>query len=162
MASFAIAVNLLLVHEGGYVNDPADRGGETKYGISKRSYPHHDIGRLTKQDAKDIYFDDFWDRLHCDQITSQAVANVFLDFAANAGVNRAIKTMQIVTGVTIDGIIGPITLGAINEMDGENLAMKFTLRRIHFYTGLSLKRKSQRKFLAGWIARSLDSVFTSH
>ena len=61
-ARFLKAFEKVLRHEGGYVNDPLDLGGETKYGISKRSYPHLDIKNLTLDQAKQIYFRDFWQR----------------------------------------------------------------------------------------------------
>lgn len=60
MEKFREALNFTLVWEGGYVNNPKDPGGETKYGISKRRYPHLDIKNLTLQQAKDLYYQDYW------------------------------------------------------------------------------------------------------
>ena len=59
MEHFSEIIPIVLRHEGGYVNDPLDKGGETNYGISKRSYPHLDIHSLTLADAKTIYKRDF-------------------------------------------------------------------------------------------------------
>lgn len=159
MAEFLKAIDGILEREGGYVNDPKDRGGETKYGISKQSYPCLDIADLTKQDAVDIYCEDFWVPLCADQIVKQIVANVLFDFAVNTGRRRAIKLMQQILCVTIDGMIGPITIGAINSADGEKTAMQYTLQRIQFYADLASRRKSQRKFLSGWINRALKALY---
>ena len=60
MELFDKAMNFVGLMEGGYVNDPIDKGGETKYGISKRSYPNLDIKNLTKEQAREIYYKDFW------------------------------------------------------------------------------------------------------
>lgn len=159
MAEFLKAIDGVLEREGGYVKDPSDRGGETKYGISKRSYPHLDIADLTKQDAVDIYCEDFWVPLCAGQIVKQIVANVFFDFSVNTGRTRATKLMQQIICVPIDGIIGPITIGAINSADGEKTAMQYTLQRIQFYSDLASGRKSQKKFLAGWINRALSALY---
>lgn len=159
MAEFLKAIDGILDREGGYVNDPSDRGGETKYGISKRSYPFLDIADLTRQDAIDIYCEDFWVPLCADQIVKQIVANVLFDFAVNTGRRRSIKLIQQITCVPIDGMIGPITIGAINSADGEKLAMQYTLQRIQFYSTLASSRKSQRKFLTGWIKRALSALY---
>jgi len=159
MAEFLKAIDGVLDREGGYVKDPSDRGGETKFGISKRSYPYLDIADITKQDAIDIYCEDFWVPLCAGQIVKQILANVFFDFAVNSGRTRATKLMQQILFVPIDGMIGPITIGAINSADGEKTAMQYTLQRIQFYNDLASSRKSQRKFLAGWIKRALSALY---
>jgi lysozyme family protein len=82
--SFDAAVDLVLVHEGGYVNDPADPGGETNFGISKRAYPMLNIRLLTVADAQAIYKSDYWTQVMADA-PSQAVANCALDCAVNQG-----------------------------------------------------------------------------
>ena len=58
--TFEEAFSRLMGHEGGYSNDPLDPGGETNWGISKRSYPNVDITNLTRAEAKVIYREDFW------------------------------------------------------------------------------------------------------
>lgn len=83
-SAFAIVVN----HEGGYVNNPADPGGETKYGISKRAYPTLDIANLTLEDAKAIYKRDYWDALNLDSEPYDHALCLF-DCAVNQGVGRA-------------------------------------------------------------------------
>jgi lysozyme family protein len=90
---FALAVEFVLSREGGYVNDPQDPGGETKCGISKRSYPTLDIANMTKQQAIAIYKRDFWDRCHCDAYDYPLALAVF-DTAVNCGVGKAIAWVK--------------------------------------------------------------------
>src|SRR5690606_34526085 len=82
---FAVAVEVVLRHEGGYVHDPADPGGETNWGISKRSYPHLDIASLTREQAIEIYRRDWWNRHGYDRIKSLDVAVKTFDLAVNMG-----------------------------------------------------------------------------
>lgn len=109
------AFDLLMLNEGGYVNDPNDSGGQTKYGISKKAYPDLDIKNLTIAQAMEIYRKDYWDRCKCDYIPDALSVAVF-DFAVNSGVKTAIKKLQIALGVKADGIIGNQTLGACNRL----------------------------------------------
>lgn len=109
------AFQVLMDNEGGYVNDPKDLGGETKYGISKKAYPDLDIKNLTIAQAMEIYRKDYWDRCKCDYIPDALSVAVF-DFAVNSGIKTAIKKLQIALGVTADGIIGNQTVGACNRL----------------------------------------------
>ena len=84
-APFDLAFDRLIGHEGGYVNDPDDPGGETKWGISKRSYPHLDIAALTREEAREIYLRDFWSRINADRLPF-SIAYQLLDFAINSGI----------------------------------------------------------------------------
>lgn len=158
MASFERAIGNVLELEKGYSNDPADRGGETKFGISKRSYPHLNIRDLTRQDAEDILHIDYWDRLWCDMVVGQKIAALMFDFAVTSGVRVSTKAVQSLVNVKIDGFIGPVTLAAINSTDQEILALRFTLERIRYYSAVAAGRASQRKFLAGWINRALAAL----
>jgi lysozyme family protein len=156
VAQFNQAIETVLSHEGGYVDHPDDPGGETKYGISKRSYPDLDIKNLTIEEAKEIYHRDFWEPIKGDSIQSQDVATNLLDYAVNAGVRRASRTIQKLTGAAQDGRIGPQTLEAISRHDGLNLNLRLVLDRVEFYTELAAKRSEFRAFLVGWIRRALS------
>lgn len=106
--------------EGGYVNDPKDHGGETKYGISKRSYPKLDIKNLSLEQAKAIYYMDFWIPLKLDQITDAQIAEEIFDTAVNCGTKAAVKIAQealrfIGEDIDIDGIIGDVTIARLNK-----------------------------------------------
>lgn len=88
MSFFDSAFTLVIGSEGGYVNDPADPGGETKYGISKRVYPNEDILNLSLERAKAIYLKDYWNALGCDSL-AWGPAYVLFDCAVNQGVGAA-------------------------------------------------------------------------
>lgn len=87
--SFEQAFDLVIGHEGGYVNDPQDPGGETKFGISKRAYPNLDIKNLTIEQAREIYLRDYWLGAGCDHIADAAMAILLFDCAVNQGIARA-------------------------------------------------------------------------
>lgn len=116
---FDIAVEIILKHEGGYVNHPDDPGGETNFGISKRAYPDVDIAKLSKNDAKAIYKADYWDRIRGDDLPL-AVGICVVDYAVNSGVSRASKALQHVCTAGKDGIIGPHSLHAIHVTCNDN------------------------------------------
>jgi len=113
MANFDQAIPQVLANEGGYVNDPKDPGGETNFGISKRTYPNVDIKNLTKEQAEAIYRRDFW---LFDGLTSQLVANKLFDAYVNERHN-AIRWAQEIVGTEVDGIYGGDTEHHINLMD---------------------------------------------
>lgn len=88
MNDFERAFKFLIGEEGGYVNNPADPGGETKYGISKKSYPDVDIAALTVEAAKGIYKRDYWDTLGLDS-RPYGPALCLFDCGVNQGIARA-------------------------------------------------------------------------
>lgn len=134
MSNYETAINRLLGNEGGYVNDPADPGGETNWGISKRSYPGISIKDLTRDQAVALYRRDFWDRA---ALESQPLGIGFqmLDFAVNSGAGSALRALQRAAGVADDGHIGPQTLAAIAATPPHDLVMKFLAERLIFMTG---------------------------
>ena len=139
------AINLTLGFEGGYVNDRKDRGGETKYGVSKKAYPDLDIKNLTIEEAKKIYKKDYWDRCKC-QFIPDALSIALFDFAVNSGTKRAIKHLQKALGVTEDGIIGNQTIGACNRLPVRQTFNKFIDSRLEFLMGL----KDWQRYGNGW------------
>lgn len=142
------AINHTLEFEGGYVNDPKDSGGETKYGISKKAYPYVDIPNLTIEQAKQIYKKDYWDRCKCDYLPDALSVAVF-DFAVNSGIKTAIKKLQIVLGVSVDGIIGNQTIGACNRLNPRKILKDYMNLRLDYL--MSLKQWSI--YGKGWGAR---------
>lgn len=126
----------LLGHEGGYVSDSRDPGGETKFGISKRAYPDLDIAALSVEQAKAIYKRDYWDRARCDELPPTVAFQVF-DTAVNSGIGQAIRFLQRAVGVADDGVAGPLTINAVRRLDAESLAARFNGQRLDFMTKLS-------------------------
>ena len=111
MGDFQHCINLILAEEGGLSNHPADPGGLTQYGISKRSYPQLDIAGLTLADAQAIYHRDYWQPIHGDQLPP-GLDLLMLDCAVNQGPVTAIKLLQRALRIHDDGLIGPETLNA--------------------------------------------------
>lgn len=151
--NFDTAFDRLMGHEGGYVNNPADPGGETNWGISKRSYPDVNIKNLTRDQAKEIYRRDFWDRGQMDQFDA-AVAFQTLDFAVNSGIETAIRKLQAAAGVADDGHIGPVTVAAIKNRGVNDMIMLLTAERIEFQT----KLKNGDTFWRGWMRRNAKNL----
>jgi lysozyme family protein len=134
--SFDTAFDRLVGHEGGYVNDSQDPGGETNWGISKRSYPHVNIRALTRDGAKDIYRRDFWDVINGEGLP-YAVAYQLFDFAVNSGIQTAIRALQRAVGVADDGHWGPVSQAAAAALSAADLVMLLNAQRLDFMTRLS-------------------------
>lgn len=112
-ANFDACLAKVLEHEGGYVNDPRDAGGETNFGISKRSYPKEDIRGMTRTRAAEIYRRDYWSAVRGDELPA-GLDLVAFDAAVNSGVSRGAKWVQSAVGASPDGKIGPATIAAAN------------------------------------------------
>jgi lysozyme family protein len=153
MTEFDSAFERLIGHEGGYVSDPRDPGGETKFGISKRSYPDLDIKSLTMEQAKAIYKRDYWDRAHCDSLHPIIAFQVF-DAAVNSGIGQSIRFLQKAVGVADDGVIGPLTLAAIQRRETAELIARFNAERLEFMTKLS----TWHDFSKGWARRIASNL----
>jgi lysozyme family protein len=157
--SFDEAVAEIFEHEGGYVNDPNDPGGETIYGISRRSHPKAwEKGKPTVAAAKKIYKKHYWDnpRLHCSKL-HPAIALCIFDSAVNQGARVAAKTAQDAINVKQDGWIGPITAKALNRNPKRSIE-RFMAARSMRYARLD---KDDRKddiydlYGEGWMVRVL-------
>lgn len=148
MTHFHRCIDFILIEEGGLSEHRADPGGLTHYGISQRSYPALDIRRLTLDDAKAIYRRDYWARIKGDQLPLGLDLVVF-DMAVNAGVSRAIRLLQQLGGIPDDGIIGPITLGALKHRPVAELIEAYSRLRLIHYRAL----KHWPTFGHGWAAR---------
>lgn len=138
----------LIGHEGGYVNDARDPGGETKYGISQRAYPGEDIRNMTLERAKDIYRRDYWWAAGCDAVPDAVKFDLF-DMAVNSGVKTAIKNLQRAVGVEPDGVIGNVTMQAIGAMNPVRFVARFNGHRLQFMSSLS----TWPAFGRGWCRR---------
>lgn len=164
MADFNIAVAKTLIREGGskITDDPTDKGGLTKYGISQRAYPKEDIRNLSEDRAKELYKRDYWDKVQGDQIKSQNIAEAIFDTAVNMGAGMAVKLAQWAMGMDADGVMGPKTLQLIHiyceNSDAEGLFLaRYKLAKIARYIDICKKNDSQRRFLVGWISRTLEA-----
>ncbi|MFV1530507.1 MULTISPECIES: glycoside hydrolase family 108 protein [unclassified Phaeobacter] len=136
--------------EGGYVNDPRDPGGETNFGISKRSYPKVNIKELTREDAIAIYKRDYWDACKCDELPPEIAVAVF-DCAVNQGTGIGARLLQKALRVTADGIIGPKTLAAAHRADTAELVLDFLSWRLRRYAHTA----NSTTYMRGWSKRVL-------
>lgn len=152
---FDEAFEKLIGHEGGYVDDPRDPGGETKFGITKRTYPNLNIKALTLAEAKAIYRRDYWARVQAELLPAGIRFDAF-DMAVNSGVTAAIKLLQTTVCVEADGIIGPQTMTAIRAMPAIRFVAHFNARRLLFMTDL----KNWPAHGKGWARRVAENILT--
>ncbi len=157
--------------EGGFVNDPLDYGGATNMGVTiatyraycrKKRLPRPTVKRLkniTEKEWMEILKTMYWDRWRADEIQSQSVANILVDWVWASGV-WGIKIPQDVLGVKMDGIVGKITLAAVNEQDPRVFFEKIKEERKEFIYRIVRRSPSQRRFLRGWMNRinSIDFI----
>ena len=156
LTTFEQIIEKVLAHEGGYVNDPDDPGGETKFGIAKRSNPDVDIKNLTKEDAKKIYYDKYWTPARVAQAPSQ-LKHIYFDMVVNFGQRGAVKVLQqaaVAKGhqIAVDGGIGPNTLKAIKNVELERVRSYRVLK----FANIVIKKPSQEKFWFGWFRRAIE------
>ena len=152
-------LEMILHHEGGYVNHPKDPGGETNLGVTKRVYEEHggekDMKDLTVEDVAPIYKKSYWDRVKGDDLPAGLDLCVF-DFGVNAGTGRAAKYLQRMIGTTVDGGIGPNTLKALHTfVDNESLEYAidtYQSNRQAYYEKLS----TFDTFGKGWTRRVME------
>jgi lysozyme family protein len=148
---FDTAFARLIGNEGGYTWNPADPGGETNWGISKRSYPDVDIKALTIDQAKAIYKRDFWDVLG--DIDDNLKFQVF-DFAVNSGVQTAIRKLQRAIGVADDGHWGPVSAARLASIPAPNVILMYLAERLDFMRRLT----NWATFGAGWAGRIANDL----
>jgi lysozyme family protein len=153
LISFDEIIGITLHHEGGYVHDPKDLGGETNFGIAKRFYPDVDIKNLTEEDAKEIYKKDYWVKNKVEELPAN-LRHIFFDMCVNQGRGRAVKILQRAAnakgaGLKVDGGMGPMTIAA---MDGVELD-RVRAYRIKYYADLVTRKPDLEKFYFGWFRR---------
>ena len=155
--SFQQIFDRLIGHEGGYVDDPRDPGGETNWGVTKRTAMANgytsNMKTMTRQQAYEIYYRAFWLRYNCEQMPD-AVAYQFFDAAVNHGFGNASRMLQRAVGVLDDGIIGKYSLEAINRNPISDTLMVLNGERLNFYTRL----KNFDRYGKGWVNRVAQNL----
>ena len=175
MAEFKITLQKTLAHEGGYVNDPDDAGGETYKGISRANHPNWkgwsiiDLAKsistfpgnllnnveLQKQ-VELFYLYEFWIPMKADLLSNQTSCDSIFAFAVNTGMTTSIRIVQSIVGTNVDGIVGVKTLSKINSMDFGYFQAALTVAKLKYYLHVIRRRPTNKKFLLGWISRSLS------
>jgi len=156
MKSFKEIIEKVLEHEGGYVNDPKDLGGETKYGITKRFYPDIDIKNLTIEQATEIYKKDYWDKNKVESLP-QNLWHIYFDMCVNMGKRTAVKVLQRAAvnkgkNIEVDGGLGPMTIGALKGVELDRVRAF----RVKYYVDLITAKPEQEKFYLGWFRRATE------
>ena len=186
MASFQKFIPMLHEKEGGFVHDPNDAGGATNMGVTlntyktycrRKGYPVPTVLRLknlTEEQWQDIMRTMYWDVCQADNIQSQSVANLIVDWAVHSGPVTAIKHVQRILGVKADGIMGPVTLASLNAFSPLPLFGQIKQDRLRFLgslctvtytevdvngTPVETQASKNRKFLNGWINRVNSFMF---
>lgn len=175
MANIKEALKITLAHEGGYVFDVDDPGGETYKGVArnanpkwsgweyidslkkKSNFPKNLDSNIQLQDSIiSLYKSNYWDVIKGDSINNQLIANKIFDIAINMGAKTASRLVQITLGVTVDGNIGNESITALNGVNFDLFMSQFRLVIISRYMAICKNRYKSRKFLYGWIKRALS------
>lgn len=158
MADAKKLMPFILKWEGGFANHPNDKGGATNKGITIATFRHffgsgatvEQLKAMTDEQWETVFRKGFWDPFKGDEIRNQSIANICVDWAWGSGTTTAIKQVQRLLGVTADGIVGNITLGAINNAEPEKLFGKIKSARLSFVEAIVKRDASQQVFLKGW------------
>ncbi|WP_334166630.1 glycosyl hydrolase 108 family protein [Phocaeicola paurosaccharolyticus] len=173
MAKSEQLFNIILSHEGGWSNHSSDRGGKTNMGITLSTWKScgydkdgdgdidaDDLRLITKDDVFNLFKKYYWDKCKADYIHSQSIANMLVDWQWNSG-SVAIKSIQRLLSIQIDGIVGPQTVASINLSNTRNLFNALKEQRLLFIEGICKKDPLQEVFRKGWTNRIKSFTFKS-
>lgn len=174
MAKVELLTPKILKYEGGYVNDPDDAGGATNMGITLNTwkqvgYDKNKDGRINESDIKMLSVADvtmvlkkyYWDKWHADDIHSQSIAELLVDWLWSSGY-YGIKIPQKALGLNPDGVVGPKTLALINGYSNQKeLFERLKTSRLAYIDGIIKRNPKQKKFEKGWKGRINSFLFVS-
>lgn len=172
MADIYQLAPFILKWEGGFVNDPVDKGGATNMGVTIGTWRSvgydkdgdgdidvDDLRLLTREDVIErVLRPHYWNRWRADEIHNQSVANILVDWVWASGAH-GIRRPQRILGVTADGIVGPKTIAAVNSMDPMELHFRIKNDRIRFIDEICKANPSQERFRRGWLNRINELTF---
>lgn len=173
MADFNIYAPFLRSWEGGYVNHPNDPGGPTNAGVTLATWASYckkygftanvrTLKAMTESQWREIMKGMYWDKLRCDDVRWQSVANLMCDWGVNSGISKAAMAIQKLVGVTADGVVGPKTIAAINAVKSKDvLFQSLKAARKQNYKNMVKADPKKATFLEGWLNR-LDKVNTTY
>ena len=160
---FKTVIESILLHEGGYVNNPSDPGSETNFGISKRSYPKLDIKNITKQDAIDIYYKDYWLINNLDSVNDYNIATKLMNMFVNMGsknakkiICRSLRSCELQFDETSSNTEKLISV--INDLTNQNrnreILVALRSEMAGYYRSLAEEKPALKIFLNGWLKRA--------
>lgn len=174
MPDYRDAINKVLEHERGFVHHPNDRGGPTNWGVTQSTYDQYmtsvtgkpyrstieEIKKMPIGNALTIYKTLYWDKMQGDKIRKYSIATAIFDQAINRGVSSAVKQAQKVLKekfsyptISVDGVVGPQTLTALNTVDEKKFLDNYLQESISFYNKIVQNNPTQSVFLRGWLNR---------
>lgn len=151
------AFDLLMINEGGYVNNPHDKGGRTNFGVTQATFnnwnkiknrPERDVKDITLEEAKELYYELYWLKFKCDKLPD-ALSVALFDFCVPSRPPRPTKYLQECLGVTVDGIIGNQTIGAAWSEPLRPVIEEYHKKRLDYYMTLP----DWKYFGNGWGSR---------
>lgn len=167
MANIEKLVPKILKWEGGFVDDPLDKGGATNKGVTIATFRQvfgqdktvEDLKHLTNEQFMTVLKRFYWDRWKADQINNQSISNLLVDWVWGSGVH-GIKIPQRILHLNPDGIVGNITIGAVNSAEPKKLFEDIWNARRDFLNGIVQRDPSQKRFIKGWMNRLNDYKFS--
>lgn len=160
--SFERALAMVLLREGGYTNNPHDRGGATNKGVTQKVYdawrrshalPIRSVAEIGNTEVATIYLTQYWDPAWCEKLPEH-LGIIHFDAAVNHGVRRAVRLLQLAVGANADGVIGKDTMKSLETAlamtDEDAIIDNYLNRRSDFYDEIVERDPTQVKFIAGW------------
>jgi len=160
MADFKKLIPFILKWEGGFVDNPLDKGGPTNQGVTLTTFKYYfgnertvdNLKALTQEQWWYIFKVGYWNKWKADEIKSQSVADILVDWHWMSG-EWGIKIPQRILGVKDDGLVGPITIAALNAAKPRKLFHEIKKARAQYYDDIIAKTPTNEIFRKGWMNR---------
>jgi lysozyme family protein len=164
MANYTKIIPFILRWEGGFVNDPLDKGGATNKGVTLGTYRQfygatatvEQLKNITVGEWNHIFKSGYWNKWKADEIRSQPVAKILVDWLWLSG-SPAIKLPQRLLGVAPDGVVGAQTIAAVNTADAKKLFADIMAARVQYINDIIVRTPTNERFRKGWMNR-LDAL----
>ncbi len=151
-------ITAIVQREGGFVNDPADAGGPTNWGITQSTLAHYRMRPLSITEARAIYRERYIVGPGFNAITDERLLELVVDSAVQHGVVGAVRLLQAALGVAVDGVFGDATKAALAGATPGQLWIKLAAERVAYYGRIITDKPVNAKFAAGWLARMRDLI----
>ena len=157
MSNIDAIIDHIIALEGGYVDNLADKGGRTNYGIAEKSNPEAWVdGKVTEDEARAIYMKKYVIGPGFDRVGDSNLMGQLVDFGVNSGPTVAISKLQGILKVKVDGQLGPKTIDALTQHDARVVGNLLVAERVKMIGRICVANRSQIAFLNGWLNRALE------